>query len=332
MGDNWTTIESDPGVFTELMTEMGVNGVQMEELYALDNESLHAISPVYGLIFLFKWRSEQDNRAALNESEYLGKVFFARQVITNACATQAILSVLLNRPDIQLGTELTNLKEFTAQFDPELKGLAISNSESIRRAHNSFSPPQPIVPEESRLADKDDDVYHFISYVPVDGVLYELDGLKPGPIRLCEATEDNWLEKVGPFIQSRIERYAQSEIRFNLMAVIGNRTDVLGQELASLEARRAAMLSTSNKDGDQMEVDGTSEDSSQELASVESEIVRVQEGLHQEAARKKRWHDENIRRKTNYVPFIFHFLKLLAEKGQLKPIIERAKTLPAKQR
>lgn len=59
--------------------------------------------------------------------------------------------------------------------------------------------------------------------------------------------QDNWLEKVGPFIQSRIERYAQSEIRFNLMAVIGNRTDVLGQELASLESRRAAVLSTSNK-------------------------------------------------------------------------------------
>lgn len=52
--------------------------------------------------------------------------------------------------------------------------------------------------------------------------------------------QDDWLEKAGAIIQARIERYAQSEIRFNLMSVIRDRRAVYEEQLASVQARRAS--------------------------------------------------------------------------------------------
>lgn len=55
---------------------------------------------------------------------------------------------------------------------------------------------------------QDDEAYHFVGYMPIDGRLYELDGLREGPIDHGPiAPDQDWLDVVRPIILKRINMY-----------------------------------------------------------------------------------------------------------------------------
>lgn len=190
---------------------------------------LQELSPVYGIVFLFKYPTSEKRNAngTPNDGSYdyeaAENLFFAAQTIQNACGTQALLSVLLNinaGGGVEIGKPLTEFKDFTQGFPAEFRGEALSNSELIRDVHNSFAKSSPFVDETQRVAGDDDDVYHFIAYTPINGVLYELDGLQPAPISHGACSFEQFPEKVIPVLQRRIGRYPAGEIRFNLLAMV----------------------------------------------------------------------------------------------------------------
>ncbi|RNA17893.1 ubiquitin carboxyl-terminal hydrolase isozyme L5 [Brachionus plicatilis] len=298
---NWCLIESDPGVFTELIRGFGVKGVQVEELYSLDPESFSHLKPIHGLIFLFKWIGNSGIDGTYVKDSRLDEIVFVKQVIENACATQALISVLLNcnHEDIDLGTNLTEFKQFVSNFDPDTKGLALSNSEVIRQVHNSFAR-QQLFEIEEKAPSKEEDAFHFIAYLPIKGKLYELDGLKEAPIDLGEIpTGVDWTDKVRPILEKRMMKYSEGEIHFNLMALVSDRKMLYERELKLLT----------------------------QISSMESDEmtfrIRELESLIEDEERKRvAYRKENARRKHNYLPFIIELLKVLAEQGKLSTQIQ----------
>lgn len=120
--------------------------MQFEELVSLDADSLQQLNPK-GVIFLFKYPTDEKRSkdapldgefdyAALEHSSDSddGPVWFAAQTIQNACGTQALLSVLLNKDGaeeeggVDIGPNLRDFKDFTAAFPSDVSRVTIHKS------------------------------------------------------------------------------------------------------------------------------------------------------------------------------------------------------------
>ncbi|KAJ2908256.1 ubiquitin carboxyl-terminal hydrolase [Coemansia aciculifera] len=210
-----------------------------------------------------------------------------------------------------------------------MRGLALSNCDQIREVHNSFVRPESLFTDPDdrrrRVAGEDDDLFHFISYVPVNGRLYELDGLRSGPIDHGK-TED-WLEDVGAVIQKRMAEYSQGEIRFNLMAVIGDRRKLLNEQISTVDAdlRRLREKLEALKLDDAADSDEVSRDVTMRIAGLSSERKELEHMVDIENDKFSRYKFDNSLRKLNFIPFVYQLVRAMAQKGVLAPAIENAK-------
>lgn len=240
-----------------------------------------------------------------------------------------------NEERIQLGEDILNLKNFTKEMDPQMKGLSISNCDKIKNEHNKFSHPEPFVFSKKRAATDDDDVFHFVAYIHHRNSIYEIDGLREGPILIREnVTFDNWVIELTPSITARINLYANSEIKFNLMALVPDRLEKAKEVENHLMIRKnyiTHLLSGKEKKEEEMFHNDynnlSKEDLTKSLNRFENQIASNRIIIEDEEYKVKKCRIENERRQHNYIPLIFEILKLMSEKGKLEGVYEDAKKL-----
>ncbi|EPS96263.1 hypothetical protein FOMPIDRAFT_1038210 [Fomitopsis schrenkii] len=292
----WQLTESDPGVFTELLKTLAVPLI-VDDLYSLDSASLLEMQPIHAFIFLFKWvGSSAEPTAGQYDPEFPG--FFAHQVVNNACATLAVMNAIGNIPGLPMGTQLSDLVNFTTGMDPQTRGMAITSSDWLREAHNALSPPSAISLDGLGLPKTAEDAYHFIVYMPYMGCVYEFDGLRQYPVNHGPFPEggEGWVAKARDVIEARIATYPAGALEFSLLALHEDPVSRLEAQISGLQAA-----------GRQAEAGDL--------------IVR----LSTENAKRERWNFENSLRRHNYVGLIHALLVALAKAGRLAAAKEGAK-------
>ncbi|KAH8348788.1 hypothetical protein KR084_011155 [Drosophila pseudotakahashii] len=364
LADGWLELESDPGLFTLLLKDFGCHDVQVEEVYDLQKP----IESPYGFIFLFRWIEERRARRKIVETtaeifvkdeEAISSIFFAQQVVPNSCATHALLSVLLNcnENNLQLGDTLSRLKTHTKGMSPENKGLAIGNTPELACAHNSHAMPQARRRLERTGAGVSScrftgEAFHFVSFVPINGQLFELDGLKPYPMNHggWEDSED-WTDKFRRVMAERLGiATGEQDIRFNLMAVVPDRRIAITHKLKMLRTNQAIVSGTLQKllkadeqgesgNGDSQRPDTpttllepsafTARDLQSLLKNLDTEIAINEQHLADENDRRHMFKVDASRRTHNYDKFICTFLSMLAHQGVLGELVSQH-LLPSK--
>ena len=369
--EEWRELESDPGLFSLLIEEYGVCGVKVEEIYDISKK---IETKVYGFVFLFRYeigdrRARKKARDLASEDvsyvfepSIVNSMFFAHQIIVNSCATHALLSVLLNCPTLDLGQNLTKLKSFSKGLDPESKGYAIANMVELSRAHNKHARPSVMLPSTVRKGSVISsacalipETYHFVSYVPINGRLFELDGLKEYPIDHGPWGEhEEWTDLFQRTISYRL---AKSEnFLFNLMAIIPDPVPQLSGILKGLHDKQERLLQnvmnvvTKDPGSDVGDAAGCKNSEHQErllkigeiskllptdldevirreddtrIGSIAKVIINTKEietctrKLKEHIETMQRYQVEHSRRIHNYEPFITEFVKILAQNNQL---------------
>ncbi|ODA83386.1 hypothetical protein RJ55_01900 [Drechmeria coniospora] len=267
--EGWAEIESEPAIFNFILQKLGVQGVTTKELLSYEHWALNSLPhPVFGLIFLFQYAPDLEDGDDDNDDDdgEEAPLWFANQATNNSCASVALLNIVMNADEVELGDQLQAFKDSTRELPAPFRGHRVGSNSFIRTAHNSFVKRMDQLSADLFLADEAEAArvkpakkrpttakkrkkrqsqatskgkpeadygFHFIAYVPANGHVWELDGMRTKPRRVGPIDSVDWTTTAGIRIQERIQQYDGTQNEFSLLALCRSPLVVLRARIAT---------------------------------------------------------------------------------------------------
>ncbi|CAM9421544.1 unnamed protein product [Pylaiella littoralis] len=201
----WFPLESNPDVMNKYIAKMGwpAQAYRFTDVYSTEDWALAMVpQPVLGVVMLFpikesteKYREEEAARIKESAEAPNPNLYYMKQTVGNACGTVGLLHCALNA-SISKGISLDKdcflhrFWEKTQQLTPAEIAQALHDEDELEEVHEEAAQQG----QSDQIAREEKVNTHFVCLTEMDGVLYELDGRKEGPVPHGSTSPDTLLQ------------------------------------------------------------------------------------------------------------------------------------------
>ena len=223
----WTALESNPDTMNKLIKDIGVKGLRCEDIFGFDDDALAFVpQPCYAVILCFPDpRGVNEHVKSLYEElkskDYKNpeKVFFMNQKIGNACGTFSLLHSIANvRDKVNIGNgPFAQWIEKALPLGVMERSECLEKDEKMKAAHEaSARSGETDIPPENQVE------HHFITFVNIDGTLYEIDSSMNFARPIGSTTSETMLQDAAKYIKDFMSKFESGSISFNAIAVVAD--------------------------------------------------------------------------------------------------------------
>ncbi|KAK7166411.1 hypothetical protein R3I93_006242 [Phoxinus phoxinus] len=213
----WKPMEINPEMLNKVLSKLGVGSSwRFVDVLGLEDESLSGVpSPCCAMMLLFPLTQQHEDFRSKQSVEDTKHVYFLKQTVVNSCGTVGLVHAVANNQDSIDFDNNSTLKKFlkaTSGMSAAERAKELEQNKDIQETHDAVANEGECRPEADEVN------FHFITFVNVNGQLYELDGRIDGPVSHGPTKPESLVMDAARVCREFTER-EKGEVRFSAVAL-----------------------------------------------------------------------------------------------------------------